>query len=562
MLRIELALDHITGNITKDSSGNGRDATCTGVDIVPDPTGRFSACAAFDGETSTITVPDMACTLDFTFSAWIRTDPGNTFFYATIIAFGRGIPFFGLYQGQPRLGNILSLEETIGFSWRHLAVTQAPSGVTLYLDGRRAASLSSRSGTTGIGLSIGRNAATKSSGFKGFLARVAIFDEALSEHEIASFMASSASRERDITLKSGPEILILRPPEIPFDPSAADQKEAQTNSLAKPDSLPEPTSEPLSGLASELEPLPKGKADEGSESVPLLEAQEVVELEEEEEPPTEPNPAVIDDENSLIEIAIASSPLIEIEADVAIDSAPVTSIQPALEIALRPALEIASLARPIEDVYISPILLRVGDMAFVYLTGEGGQGTAKLSIDRRPTGLDRKKSWSATLKGRLELLGGTIVHDLDDEVRFEDGIEIALPCLTFGEAARGVLRLEAGGRSELAISLLFRHHLTFGESSFETALNTNLVAILNGPHFEQRVEFSFDFLRKEISVSVSHDRPITSLAELVDLFERKAKSTLEEKIFDLREGAGHHHKPGWLHHEVMEVLGTLADLLE
>lgn len=188
MLVANFALNRISNGLVLDTFGYGHVGVCTNTQIVTNHLDRFDSRMSFNGTSSQVSVASITCPQHFTIAVWLKRSVARSFYYETIVAFGNDTPFFGLYQGRPVLTNSLTTEEYIDTSWNHLAAMQDSKGSRIYLNGQRIGTSPSRARVDGHGMVIGCNPGRRNAWFRGEIACVALFDEALSEKDLINVM--------------------------------------------------------------------------------------------------------------------------------------------------------------------------------------------------------------------------------------------------------------------------------------------------------------------------------------------------------------------------------------
>jgi hypothetical protein len=203
-LALCLPFDTVSGGISPDTSGNGRNATLTGVTLGPGYSGSAAVLTGNAGSIATATLPALT---QYTIAAWINmAGPGNSSFPRIVSMDNEGVEFYvaisgGLAQG---LGfqasgvdvwrSAVNLLPAYG-TWAHVAVTYSGTTSTpvFYLNGAvistgAPGTATGTYGTAGLA-GIGNRTSDDLRGFDGSIDQLEIFNRVLTPAEIAGLAA-------------------------------------------------------------------------------------------------------------------------------------------------------------------------------------------------------------------------------------------------------------------------------------------------------------------------------------------------------------------------------------
>ncbi len=203
----EWNFDEGKGNVARDSSGNGHDATLNGATWVKQGKGF---AVSLDGEDDYIDCTQVK-TLDITgpisIEAWIKPTRkakgeasliGEGMGSFTLTYYNTELCFFYIGKGGNNLKEYLTLNQ-----WQHVAATFDGDRMNMWMNGRQVGSAKSKvsSYKTGGKFVIGTVGRPDLPRFKGLVDNVRVFNRALSEDEIVAHVKGEAA-DHDISVAS------------------------------------------------------------------------------------------------------------------------------------------------------------------------------------------------------------------------------------------------------------------------------------------------------------------------------------------------------------------------
>lgn len=200
-------LDEGSGDVVKDSSGNGHDGEIRGAKWVA---GQFGKALEFDGKSAVVIPHDNKLTLEFfTVTGWIKCEnqgawqtimtktgedetaqPRN---YGTFVVPNDGGIHFSLQGGNTKIN---SVEKVTDGKWHFVVMTRDDEGMLRgYIDGAKVVEgASAAPGVNEEDVSIGACGGGTRYWLFGSVDEVAIFDRALSGDEINNLMKSGLQK--------------------------------------------------------------------------------------------------------------------------------------------------------------------------------------------------------------------------------------------------------------------------------------------------------------------------------------------------------------------------------
>ncbi len=210
-LELELPFDELSGGISPDDSGNGRNAAVSNAALVSAWRSQGLQFSGASNSHATVSLPSMS---DFTVEAWVKLDSAGLSSYPRLISManenaqiffdysgGSGNRSIGVNlrgRGDWRsASNVLPAFST----WFHVSIVydSSASAPLIYLDGQpiAIASSSSSSGTYGVSgaATIGNRASDGARGLDGIVDEFRIYSRALSSSDIAVLFTAMVPTE-------------------------------------------------------------------------------------------------------------------------------------------------------------------------------------------------------------------------------------------------------------------------------------------------------------------------------------------------------------------------------
>jgi hypothetical protein len=202
-LTLSLPFDTISGSVSPDTSGNGLNATLTGVTLGPGYSGNSAVFSGAAGSYATVTMPSLG---SYTIAAWVKQAAAGGNSYPRIASLDADITEFFLDLTTNSIGfqagsrgswrSTASVLPAYG-TWTHVAVTydgtNAAATPVFYMNGTALSTLTPVSATgayaTSGAMAIGNRLTDQARGFDGSIDQFVIYNRVLTPAEIAGLAA-------------------------------------------------------------------------------------------------------------------------------------------------------------------------------------------------------------------------------------------------------------------------------------------------------------------------------------------------------------------------------------